>query len=201
MRFHFLLVLLAGAVLAACAPSQPLRMGPDGKPVSQVYRDPDPAQVRYRMVDAVNALREARGAPPLELNAELTAAAATHSRDMSVQERPWHFGSDGSSPLERARRAGYQGELLGEVISETFETELQTLTAWMEEANTRNVIVNPRARDMGFAFHQDPNGKLWWTLVTGDPRGTPTVPDRPAADVPVSRGPAAEDAARSPRGG
>jgi uncharacterized protein YkwD len=49
---------------------------------------------------------------------------------MSVQNRPWHFGSDGSSPLDRARRAGYTGTLLGELISETFESEVETLAAW-----------------------------------------------------------------------
>ena len=46
---------------------------------------------------------------------------------MLRQNRPWHFGSDGSSPLERIKRAGYTGKLLGENISESFETELQTL--------------------------------------------------------------------------
>ena len=37
---------------------------------------------------------------------------------MSAQNRPWHFGSDGSSPLVRVQRAGYRGKLLGELISE-----------------------------------------------------------------------------------
>ena len=112
-------------------------------------------------------LRQARGVTPLQLNAELNAAAATHSRDMSVQNRPWHFGSDGSSPLDRARRVGYQGTLLGENISETYESELETLAAWMEEKGTRDVVLDPAARDLGFAFFQEPNGKIWWTLILG----------------------------------
>lgn len=84
---------------------------------------------------------------------------------MSVQNRPWHFGSDGSSPLDRVARVGYSGELLGEAISETYENELQTLTAWMGNAGTRAVIMDPKAVNMGFSWFQEPNGKIWWTLV------------------------------------
>ncbi|MFC3119124.1 CAP domain-containing protein [Jhaorihella thermophila] len=119
------------------------------------------------MLDAVNALRASAGAGPVQLDPALNAAAATHSRDMSVQNRPWHFGSDGSSPLDRVQRAGYAGTLLGENISETFETEMQTLAAWMEEQGTREVLMDPRATKMGFAWHQERSGKLWWTLLMG----------------------------------
>ena len=74
---------------------------------------------------------------------------------MSLQSRPWHFGSDGSSPLDRVNRVGYEGGLVGELISETYETELETLAAWMDEDATRRLILAPQARRMGFAWHQD----------------------------------------------
>jgi uncharacterized protein YkwD len=86
---------------------------------------------------------------------------------MSVQNRPWNFGSDGSSPLDRIARVGYAGGLVGENIRETYETELETLSAWMEEPGPRAVILDPRARNMGFDWFQEPNGKIWWTLVLG----------------------------------
>lgn len=164
-------ILLAAVtlVLAACAPPPELQLGPDGRPLPRIYRisAADENRVSFRMLDAVNALRAAQGAQPLEFNAELNAAAATHARDMSVQNRPWHFGSDGSSPLERVARVGYSGALLGETISETYETELQTLSAWMAQPDTRAVILDARATDLGFAWFQEENGKIWWTLVTG----------------------------------
>lgn len=173
-RFALLLPILAA--LAACAtPSAPLRLGSDGRPLPQVYRidSAETAEIQYRMLDGVNALRQARGVPALQLNAELNAAAATHSRDMAVQNRPWHFGSDGSSPLDRVRRVGYTGDLLGENISETFETELETLAAWSSEPATRDVMTDPKARHLGFAWFQEPNGKIWWTLITGAPANLP----------------------------
>lgn len=119
------------------------------------------------MLDSINALRGVSGASPLVLNSQLTAAAATHSRDMSVQNRAWHFGSDASSPLDRVTRAGYTATMRGENISETYETEVETLSAWMDKPGTRSVILDPKSTDMGFAWHQDGNGKIWWTLVTG----------------------------------
>ncbi|MCX8509157.1 MAG: CAP domain-containing protein [Rhodobacteraceae bacterium] len=127
----------------------------------------DVSRVTYSMVDSVNALRSAKGLSPLQLDAQLTAAAATHSRDMSVQNRPWHFGSDGSSPILRVQRTGYPGKMMGENISETYENEVETLTAWMSVPDTRAVVLDPQAVNMGFSWFQEPSGKIWWTLVTG----------------------------------
>ena len=123
--------------------------------------------ISFRLLDSVNTLRGAKALPPLSFNAQLNAAAATHSRDMSVQNRPWHFGSDGSSPLVRVQRSGYTGRLVGELISETYETELETLSTWMANPDTRAIIMDPSARVMGFAWFQEESGKIWWTMVTG----------------------------------
>ena len=163
-----LISILMSVILASCAP-QEIQMASDGKPVPKIYdmRAQTTAQIQFRMLDAINVLRSSRSLPRLQLNSQLNAAAATHSRDMSIQNRPWHFGSDGSSPLDRARRLNYSGEFRGEVISETFENELDTLSAWMENKNTRAVILDPNALDVGFSWYQEPSGKIWWTLVLG----------------------------------
>lgn len=166
---RLLSILLAMAVaISACTPSAPT-IGADGKPLPQLYRisRADAGNVQFRMLDSVNALRSASNVAPVELNAQLNAAAATHSRDMSAQNRPWHFGSDGSSPIDRVRRVGYAGGLVGETISETYETELETLAAWMEQPDTRRIILSPEARNLGFSWYQEPGGKIWWTLVMG----------------------------------
>jgi len=160
----------AMGLLAACAaPGASVQLGPDGQPLPQVYliAAGTEDELSFRLLDAVNSLRRAQSAQPLAFNAALNAAAATHSRDMSVQNRPWHFGSDGSSPLARVQRVGYSGRFLGELISETFETELITLAAWMKQPDTRKIIVDPQARDLGFSWYQEPSGKIWWTLLTG----------------------------------
>lgn len=154
--------------LSGCVSSTPT-VGADGKPLPKVYpiKPGDEQEITYRFLDAVNTLRGAAALPALTLDAQLTAAAATHAHDMSVQNRPWHFGSDGSSPLLRVQRTGFAGRFLGELISETYETELETLSSWMGQADTRLVIMEPLARRMGFAWFQEEAGKIWWTMVTG----------------------------------
>jgi uncharacterized protein YkwD len=153
--------------LSACASRRTIPLGTDGLPLPTVYRitEQDAREIPFRMLESVNALRSAAGAQPVVLDPLLNAAAATHSRDMSIQNRPWHFGSDGSSPIDRLVRVGYTGQLVGEVISETYETENETLTAWMQDPNTRAVILNPAAQRMGLAWLQEPTGKIWWTMV------------------------------------
>jgi uncharacterized protein YkwD len=154
--------------LTACVePSSTL--GTDGKPLPKLYRISrgDTGKIQFRVLDSVNALRQAAGLSGLSLDSKLNAAAATHSRDMSIQNRPWHFGSDGSSPIDRVQRVGYAGRLVGENISETYETELETLGAWMDQEATRRVILSPDANKMGFSWFQENNGKIWWTLVAG----------------------------------
>lgn len=184
MNRRVFLSLASAYALAACTttPSGPAQLGPDGRPLPKVYRigPGSTGRIQYRMLDAVNALRESAGAPALSLSSTLNAAAATHSRDMAVQNRPWHFGSDGSSPIDRINRVGYSGRLVGENISETYETELETLGAWMEESHTRDVILDKTAHEMGFSWHQEDNGKIWWTMVVGAP-GAGVTPQTAAA--------------------
>ena len=127
----------------------------------------DVAKIQLRHLDSINALRVASGLSPVELSPQLTAAAKTHAIDISRQNRPWHFGSDGSNPIERVERTGYAGRMLSENISETFESDLETLQAWMRDPTTRSGILHPDARYMGFSWHQEPIGKIWWVEVLG----------------------------------
>jgi uncharacterized protein YkwD len=179
----FAIMMAAMVALAACQPVSPT-LGTDGKPLSKVYKigRNDAGKLQFRMLDSVNALRQAQGVAPVALNPQLNAAAATHSRDMSVQNRPWHFGSDGSSPIDRVQRVGYTGQLVGENIAETYETELETLAAWLEQPDTRRTIMSKNAADMGFSWFQEANGKIWWTMIMANPSSTPLIPEaNPAA--------------------
>lgn len=167
--FRLFSVLLAALLaLSACAP-EPIPTGTDGKALPTVYKIRPGAKdkIQFRMLDSVNALRANRGLSQLEFDSRLNAAAATHARDMANQNRPWHFGSDGSSPVDRVKRVGYPGRLVGEVISETYETELETLGAWMNQPDTRRIIMDEAAARMGFSWHQERSGKIWWTMVLG----------------------------------
>jgi uncharacterized protein YkwD len=175
MKFLTLALLCASLALSACGG------GGGGGATGGGSLAGKEGEIQFKALDSVNTLRGAKGLQPLQLNAQLNAAAATHSRDMAVQNRPWHFGSDGSSPIDRVRRVGYTGKMLGELISETYQSELETLSDWMELPDTRAVIMDPQASEMGFAWFQEPSGKIWWTMVTGTPMAFATGAALPVA--------------------
>jgi uncharacterized protein YkwD len=151
------LAALALLALAACeSGSSTARISPG-----------DAAATRLRHVDAVNAVRAQAGLAPVQLSAELNAAADTHARDMAVQNRAWHFGSDLTSPRERAFRAGYRGEVVGENLAEGQDSDLTVLASWLDFADTRAVIVDPSARGLGLGWYQDQTGKIWWVQLVG----------------------------------
>jgi uncharacterized protein YkwD len=150
----------ATAAVAACASTQ----SQGGVPRLSAA---DAAPIRLRHLDGVNAVRIQEGLAPLQLSAELDAAAETHARDMSVQKRAWHFGSDLTSWRERGFRAGYRGEVLGENLFEGADGDLTVLRYWLEVPDTRRVILDPAGRGLGLGWHQDPGGKLWWVQLVG----------------------------------
>ncbi len=155
-----LALVAAAALAAACAPRQQTGGVPRLSPA-------DAGPIRLRHLDAVNAARALEGLPALALSAELSAAADTHARDMSVQKRAWHFGSDLTSWRERGFRAGYLGEVLGENLFEGADGDLTVLKYWLEVPDTRRVIMAPAGRGLGLGWHQDPGGKLWWVQLVG----------------------------------
>lgn len=152
-------------VFAACTPVGTGRPG-DGQQIFHINKVGE-SKIQFRTLDAVNALREARGLSEVELSPQLIAAAQTHAFDISRQNRPWHFGSDGSSPIDRVERAGYAGTLLGENLSETYEDDITTLNAWMADSNTRSTLLDPDARTLGLSWHQETSGKIWWVMLIG----------------------------------
>ncbi len=149
--------------LAACAP-------PTGGPPPFDRYEISPqrrAEIPARMLAAVNALRQEAGVRLLTLDPALSGSAVSHAKDMARQNRPWHFGSDGSSPLQRVAASGFTGAFLGEAISETYESELETIAVWAADPGTSAVLLNPAATSLGAGFFQERTGKLWWTLVIG----------------------------------
>ncbi|PCJ77044.1 MAG: hypothetical protein COA53_02220 [Rhodobacteraceae bacterium] len=123
--------------------------------------------IRLRHMDALNGLRIERGLQPLQLSAALNAAADTHAQDMFRQQRAWNFGSDRTSPQERATRAGFSGLVRGENVAETFKSELLVLQTWLDNPASRASILDPEVTHMGYGWYQETNGKIWWVEVLG----------------------------------
>ena len=125
------------------------------------------AEIIQRHLDMVNALRNEQGLSNLSVSKKLSAAAATHAIDISMQRRAWNFGSDYSSPQERAMLTGYNGKIRGENVSETFKGEFDVLQIWLKQPLARSVIFDQKAQTLGFGWYQEDNGRTWWVQLIG----------------------------------
>lgn len=166
------LLLGSALLLAGCAemmPSAAPRLTADGASVRGTYSvtPKNIDAVRLRALETVNNTRSSAGLGPLMPDPALDRAAERQSASMARQNRAWAFGEDGSSPLTRAADAGFQGQLLGEMVSETYESEVQTIATWAGKPELRQILLHPAATRMGVAAYQDPSMKLWWTLNVG----------------------------------
>lgn len=158
------MMIVLGA-LAGCPAPETTVPGQPGVPSAREMADVN--GIRFRQLDAVNALRAGRGLAPLRYSQALNSAAKTHARDMALQQRAWHFGTDRSNPMSRAARAGYNGLVLGENIAEAFENDIVTLQNWLDQRESAKLILQPEATAFGFAWFRESNGKIWWVQMVG----------------------------------
>ena len=139
----------------------------EGRKKSGRIENFDPVEIRNRHLDYLNALRQERGLENLQISNSLNSSAATHARDIFKQQRAWNFGSDGSSPQQRAEVSGFKGIVTGENISETYEGEFLVLQVWLKNSFSRNVLLNKEATHLGLGWYQQESGKIWWVQVLG----------------------------------
>lgn len=114
-------------------------------------------------------------APPLSLATSLTQAAREHARDMALHDFFDHTGSDGSTPGERATRAGYRWSMVGENIASGVRTPQQAVAGWLASPEHCANIMTPGFRAMGVAFAVNPANAavIVWTEDFGTPRWRP----------------------------
>ena len=140
---------------------------------------PDASASGERELVALLNVERARGArcgnenfpaaPPLKMNAALQIAARCHTLDMLSQGGLDHTGSDGSSFGQRAKRAGYTGQPLGENIAAGNEQASRTVAQWMGSPGHCRNIMKAGADRVGIGYAADPTVRYthFWTLVPG----------------------------------
>ncbi len=92
--------------------------------------------------DIVNQYRRDKGLKPLKINAELTEAAKAHSRDLAKWDRISHYGSDGSNPWDRVKRAGYNARLAAENVGTGQASIDEVFKGWKESpGHNKNLLL------------------------------------------------------------
>ncbi|MFA7306971.1 MAG: CAP domain-containing protein [Hyphomicrobium sp.] len=121
--------------------------------------------------DVINAYRKKNGLKALKLNPELTEAAKSHSRDLAKFDRISHYGSDGSNPWDRVKRAGFRARLTAENVGTGQVDFNEVMRGWEESPGHNKNLLTRDATHMGIALVQDPKSefKSFWTLVLASP--------------------------------
>jgi len=122
----------------------------------------------------VNQARVDHDLLPLARSQQLDSAAQAHSQDMVANNYLDHVGADGSTPQERADRAGYvvpprSGWIVVEVISAISDQPAGPLNWWLTESTGvhRRVLMNPRWREFGVGYAAGGDYGNYWTLDVG----------------------------------
>lgn len=139
------------------------------------------AAVAERVLELVNAARGQsrqcgerpyRAVGRVRLNAALSAAALVHARDMAAHSYFAHEGRDGSSPADRAARAGYRWRSIGENIASGMTTPEAAVEGWLKSPPHCANLMAPQYTEMGIAFAVNRASKagIYWGQLFGTPR-------------------------------
>jgi uncharacterized protein YkwD len=153
------------------APKGTWEMAPRGALADRDYSSTALDAERAR--DLINAYRKSKGLKPVTLNAQLTAAAKEHSRDLARWDRISHYGSDGSNPWDRVKRAGYNARVTAENVGTGQISIDEVMRGWQQSPGHNKNLLMPDVDNMGIALVQDPKSefKTFWTLVLGSRQG------------------------------
>lgn len=140
---------------------------------------PAPADdVGTRVLQLVNAARaEPRrcgwkrfdAAPPLVRSTTLDRVARAHAEDMAARSRMEHAGRDGSTPAERASRAGYAWMRIAENVAQGQPTPEEAVASWLKSSGHCANLMDAAYTEMGIGVAKAGAGGPYWAQVFGTP--------------------------------
>lgn len=109
--------------------------------------------------------------PPLARSEALDRAAQAHAADMAARNRMEHAGLDGSTPGERATRAGYRWGRIGENVAAGQPSAELAVASWLESPRHCANLMDPAYTEMGVGFAAGPGNaaEIYWAQVFGTP--------------------------------
>lgn len=117
-----------------------------------------------RVVQLVNGERRKAKCEALRMHPQLRAAARAHSADMVTHDFSRSEGSDGSSPEDRVRAAGYSG-FADELVAKGGDAG-DVVKSWLRDRNDRDVLLDCATKSIGVGAAM--RGRTpYWTVDTG----------------------------------
>lgn len=147
------------------APSAgPASSAPAGPPAASRSRV---EQFEDEVLALVNRERQRDGCTVmLRTDDRLHTAARGHSVDMAAHNTMSHTGSDGSSPWQRAERAGYRSAM-AENVAYGYRSPASVMAGWMESDGHKRNILNCAAKAIGVGLAYSRDGTPYWTQLFG----------------------------------
>lgn len=159
----------------------PVDLGEPIDPVNRVNRavvdDPpgrsddkpdDLAELEAQVLEAHNKIRLEAKLPRLERSKKLEAAARRHALDMAKNKAMTHTGSDGTTPFDRMKAAGYVYRRAGENVAfGKFGVE-RLMKGWMDSPTHEENILGSFSQ-VGVACATGSDGKRYWCVTFGYP--------------------------------
>jgi len=121
-----------------------------------------PSSPKSSLLSLINQERQKNGISSINSNTALNNAAQAHADDMVQNNYFSHTGRDGSSPADRAVRAGYGSRWTGENIAGGTRSPSQVFSMWMGSTGHRQNILNPAWKSAGIGLASNR-----WVLLLG----------------------------------
>lgn len=103
-----------------------------------------------QLIALINEARSKASLAPLTINAQLSAAARTHSLDMACGDFLSHTGSDGSWVGDRLKAAGYDTYTYQEIIA--IGSPQDAMTQWRNDQPHWDMVLNPSMKEIGVGY-------------------------------------------------
>ena len=122
------------------------------------------------VADRINEIRAEHGLVPLNIDAQLTAAARRHSQDLADHNATGHTGSDGTNAGNRIYEAGYIWQCWGEIIAYGFGGHDELAIQWWRNSPLHyNLMISDDYEDIGvgWVYNKDSYYEHYWTVNFG----------------------------------
>jgi uncharacterized protein YkwD len=108
----------------------------------------------------LNLARASSGLTPLSMEPRLCELARRHALDMVAHRFFGHASSDGASPFQRMRRAGYEYRAAGENLALDVDEPSAHAMLWRSNEHRANML-EPQFAHVGIAAVETANGEIF----------------------------------------
>jgi len=124
-----------------------------------IYQDTSYFFIIHLMLIKLNEIRKRHHIKPVTMNYALAYEAHLHAKAMSQRNFLSHIDPVRGNPYIRAKRANFQGEIVGENIAVNQHSINELFSQWMKSKNHRNNILNKTYNVAGMGFYISKNLK------------------------------------------